>query len=307
MRTFSGRLLPLVLPLLLCAALQAARNQAQKPVPAHGEAHNQAQQLMTSTTPDALVARVVQNELNERDEGSYMYRDWRQTPEGSKTKEMIDTRDGVVARMIAINDQPLNPQQQAAEDARLQNLLAHPELQKQKQKEQQQDADRVKKMFRELPTAFHYQYAGVDPGASGELIKLNFTPNPNYQPPSRETSVYRAMSGQMWVSAADLRLARMEATLFRDVTFGWGILGHLDKGGHFFVAQSKVGPNDWQATYMNIQFTGRALLFKTINVRQIEKLSNFHEVPNGLNLAQGIELLKKNGAQVAANDGSPGK
>ncbi len=307
MRKAPARPIMFVLPLLLCAGALAAPRRAQKPAPVPGP-QQEAQQLMATTSPDALVARVIQNELAESDEGSsHMYRDWRQTPDGSKTKQMIDTRDGVVARLIAINDRPLSPEEQAAEEARLQNLLSHPALQKQKQKEQQQDSDRVRKMFRELPKAFQYQYAGIESGEWGELIKLNFTPKPGYQPPSRETSVFRAMSGQMWVSVPDLRLARIEATLFRDVNFGWGILGHLDKGGHFFVSQSKVGPKDWEATYMNIQFTGRALLFKTINLRQVEKLSDFREVPNGLSLAQGIELLRKNGRQVAANDATPGK
>jgi hypothetical protein len=111
----------------------------------------------------------------------------------------------------------------------------------------------------------------------------------------------------MWISASDQRLARIEATLFRDVTFGWGILGHLDKGGHFIVEQSKIAPGRWEATDMNIQFTGKALLFKSINLRQIEKLSDFRRVPDGLSLAQGIELLNKNGNQMAENSGGGGR
>jgi hypothetical protein len=52
---------------------------------------------------------------------------------------------------------------------------------------------------------------------------------------------------------------------------------------------------------MNIQFTGKALLFKTINMHQIEKLSDFRRIPENTTLAQGIELLKKNGTAVAEN------
>ncbi len=107
----------------------------------------------------------------------------------------------------------------------------------------------------------------------------------------------------MWVDATSERLARIEATLFRDVSFGWGILGHLDKGGHFIVEQSKVGPDRWEATGMNIQFTGRALLFKTINLRQLEKLSEFHRIPDQLTLAQGINMLNQTTSQLAENGG----
>jgi hypothetical protein len=260
-----------------------------------------ARRLMSSISANELVQRVVQNELNARDEGHYMYRDWRKTPDGSAVKEMIETNEGVVARLIAVNDQPLTPAQRQNEDARLRHLLAHPEIQQQKKKEQQQDADRVKKMFKELPKAFRYEYVGVDYDKDGELIHLKFEPDPKFNPPSRETSVFKSMSGQMWVSVPDERLAKIEATLFKDVNFGWGILGHLNKGGHFFVSQSKIGPDRWEATDMNIQFTGKALFFKTINMQQIEKLSDFRRVPDNLTLSQAIDLLNKSGKQMAEN------
>jgi hypothetical protein len=289
-----------VVIVLSCFSWTVAGEQADKPAAGALESER-ARAVTQSTDPNQLVAKVVDNEIHARDEGRFIYRDWRKTPEGEKTKQMVETSDGVVARLIAINNQALTQEQRADEDARLSNLLQHPELQKQKEKEQRQDEERVRKMFRELPKAFIYQYDGVEPGPSGELIKLKFAPNPRYDPPSRETSVYRAMSGLMLVQVPDLRMARIEATLFRDVNFGWGILGHLDKGGHFYIEQSKVGPDRWDATYMNIQFTGKALLFKTINLRQVEKLWDFRRVSDGLTLAQGIEMLKKSESQVAEN------
>ena len=253
-----------------------------------------------STPPNELVAKMVERELQARDDVHFMYRDWRQTPEGTKTKDNIETTAGVIARLVAIDDHPLTQQQQGEEDARLENLARHPELQKQKEKEQRQDEERISKMFRELPKAFVYQYDGVEQGPSSQLLRLKFVPNPRYNPPSRETSVYKAMSGKLWVAVPDCRLGRIEATLFRELNFGWGILGRLDKGGHFYVEQSKIAPDRWDVTYMNIQFTGKALLFKTINMHEIEKLSDFRPVPFNLTLTQGIELLKKSGAQLAA-------
>jgi hypothetical protein len=264
----------------------------------------QARSIMHSTPPGILVESVVHNELNAHDRGHFMFCDSRQTPEGTKTKEIIETADGAVARLLAVNDQPLTAQQRAEDDSRLQSLLQHPDLQKQKRKEQQQDEERVRHMFEELPKAFIYQYAGAEPGnpnEPGAVIRLAFTPNPAYSPPSHETAVYKAMSGQIWLAVPEERLARIEATLFRSVNFGWGILGHLDQGGHFFVAQSKIGAERWDVTYMNIQFTGKALLFKSINLHEVEKLSDFRPVPDGLTLAEGVKLLEKNSGQVAQN------
>ena len=282
----------MIVGVMFCLGMAASAQQPSLPP---------AQAIQQSTPPAELVAKVVERELHAPGDGHFMYREWRQASEGTKVREVIETGAGAVARLIAINDQPLTPQQGAEEDTRLQNLLQHPELQKQKEKDQRQDDEEVSKMFRELPKAFLYNYEGVEQGQAGELLRLKFVPNPRYQPPSRETSVYKAMSGKLWVAVPEYRLARIQATLFRDVKFGWGILGHLDKGGHFYIEQSKIVAERWDVTYQNIQFNGKALLFKNISQHEVGRLSDYHRVPDNLTLAQGIEMLKKNSSQMAAN------
>ncbi len=282
--------------LVLVSCLAFAGTQAQQPATA-------APQL----DPNALVAEVVRNEVNAKQSGSYMFRDFKQTPDSSSLKELIETKDGTIARTLAVNGKPLTPEQRAQDDQRLQELLADPSKMAAKRKEQKEDEDRVQKMFVELPKAFIYQYDGTEEGKSGPVIRLKFQPNPHYSPSSRETSVYRAMNGSMLVDETSRRLVKIEATLFRDVNFGWGILGHLDKGGHFFVEQGRVGGDDWEPIYTNIQFTGKVLFFKTINMREVETTNDYHRVPNGLTLAQGIELLKKSPDQVAENNAGEDK
>jgi hypothetical protein len=252
---------------------------------------------------NALVAEVVHNELNAKSSAKFMFRNSKQTPEGSTVKEMIQTQDGVVARTVALNGKPLTPEQRAEDDKKLQDLLTDPSKMAAKRKEQKADDERVSKMFGELPKAFLFEYDGTEQGKSGPLVRLKFQPNPAYQPSSHETSVYKAMSGTMLVDDSAKRLARIEATLFKEVSFGWGILGHLDKGGHFIVEQSKLAPDDWEPTSMNIQFTGKALFFHTINMHEIENNSDYQRVPDNLTLAQGIDMLKKAPDQMAENRG----
>jgi hypothetical protein len=255
-----------------------------------------------------LVQRVIDHELNSTAEGNhFMYEERHQDPQGVRTREMIETQDGPVGRLIAVDDRPPNEQQRAEDNAKLENLLTDPNAIAKKKKEREQDADHVKKMFREIPKAFLFQYAGSETGKNGdELIKIDFQPNPAYSPPNRELMVYKSMKGSLWVDTAKNRLARMDGTLFRDVNFGWGLLGHLDKGGHFKVEQSDLGNGRWETTSMNIQFTGKALLFKTINMREIDTLTNFKPVPDNLTLAQGIERLRKGPNFMADNSLSNG-
>ncbi len=275
--------------------------------PRPGQQQPGPQNPVPSIPPQELVRRTVENELkgSHGDGSHYMFKERRETPEGSKTKLMVETQQGTVAYLIAVNGKPVSPEQRQQENQRLQNLLSNPDEQNRKKKQQQGDDERVTKMFRELPKAFNFQYDGTVPGSNGDMwVRLKFEPNPNYTPSSRETSVFKAMSGVMVIDPKVDRLAKIEATLFREVSFGWGILGHLDKDGHFIVEQSNIGGSRWEATYMNIQFTGKALLFKTINLRQIDYTSDYTRVPDNLTLAQGVDMLKKHVESVVAQNGS---
>ena len=90
-------------------------------------------------------------------------------------------------------------------------------------------------MLSSLPDAFLYTYAGEQPGPNGSpLVHLTFKPNPKFNPPNHETMVYLGMQGDMLIDPKAARIAKIDGTLFKDVDFGWGILGRLYKGGQVF-------------------------------------------------------------------------
>jgi hypothetical protein len=101
------------------------------------------------------------------------------------------------------------------------------------------------------------------------------------------------MEGKMWVDCKQERLAAFNGRLTQDVKFGLGLLGHLDKGGHFEVRQAEVVLGHWDITTMNLEMTGRALLFKRLDVQKKENRRDFHQVSDDLTLTQAADLLSK--------------
>jgi hypothetical protein len=93
----------------------------------------------------------------------------------------------------------------------------------------------------------------------------------------------------------------MDGTLFRQVGFGWGILGHLNSGGHFIVHQQAVEDNLWEISCMTVKFTGKILLFKNLLIDSTEVFSGFKQVPSDLTFAQALDLLRKEDAPAADN------
>lgn len=247
-----------------------------------------------------LVRRVIDRELAEQDKpGRYIYRLRREGPDGSWTRDLIDTRDGLVSRLIATNDQPATAEERARDDRRLEKLLADPDEQRKHKERQEKDAEQVRRLVRALPDAFLYEYDGTEPGPHGDLVRLKFHRNPKFDPPSRETIIYKGMEGTMVVEPRDRRLVRMDASLIEDATLGWGLLARLNKGGRFTLEQSLLPDGEWETTRMTLDFTGKAFLFKTIRIKQKQSITDFRPAPTGLSLAEGIELLKKQNAAVA--------
>lgn len=253
-----------------------------------------------ATSAQELVRKVVDRELaTEARPRQYIYRLRRETPEGSWTHDIIETREGLVSRAIATNDRPATAEERAKDDRRLESLLAHPEEQRKRKQRQEQDAEQVRKLLRALPDAFLYDYDGAEAGPHGDLARLKFRPNPKFDPPSRETIIYRGMEGTVVVEPRDLRLVRIEAALVEDVTLGWGLLARLNKGGRITMEQSLLPDGEWQTTSMTLDFIGKAFLFKTIRIKQKQSISEFRPVPANPSLAEGIALLKKQDTAVA--------
>jgi hypothetical protein len=255
--------------------------------------------------PSELVRRAVQNEINNNNQGpKYMCRQRKETLTGSQIKLMVETRDAMVGMVVANNDQPLNQEQRRAEYGRIERFLQHPSELEKKRAQEKENAERINLILKALPDAFVYEYDGTEAGRPGvgkpgeQLVRLKFRPNPKYDPP---THVLVGMQGVVLVDPQDQHIARIDGTLFKDVGFGWGILGHLDRGGHFQVDQSEVGNNNWTIARMDLAFTGKMLLFKSLNIKSTEIYSDFHPVPADLTFAQGIDLLKKQQAAVAQN------
>ncbi len=259
-------------------------------------------------TPSELVKRAVENEVRNNNQGpKYMCRQRKETPAGSQTKLMVETRDAMVGMVVANNDQPLDQEQRRAEYGRIERFVNDPAELEHKRRQEKESAVRVALILKALPDAFLYEYDGTETGRPGvgrpgdPLLRLKFSPNPRYDPPSHVEQVLVGMQGVVLIDAQEERIARINGTLFKDVGFGWGILGRLDRGGRFQVDQAVVSDNHWTIARMDLTFTGKMLLFKSINIKSTEIYSDFHPVPADLTFAQGIELLKQQQAAVAQN------
>lgn len=234
-------------------------------------------------------------------------------------REIIETPQGDVAMLVAVNGGPLSPAGRQIELDRLNALAANPAQQEHRRRREAEDQARVDKLMHILPDAFLYRYDTVvsciinaqpvvqvpgratappPPPQVSQCYHLTFAPNPKFSPPDVEAKILKGMAGEVWIEKTAERLVRLNAHLIDDVDFGWGIVGRLDKGGTVFLEQAQISPGDWELTRMRLNLSGKALLVKSISVRITEEIANYAAVPPGTDYQRAIQMLEADQASA---------
>jgi hypothetical protein len=93
--------------------------------------------------PAQLVREAVANEVAAANDSAakHFFRSQKKTPKGSQTKLYVETNDAVAGMLVAVNDEPLNAQQQQEEINHLNWLAGSPEQLRKKRAREKDDAD----------------------------------------------------------------------------------------------------------------------------------------------------------------------
>ncbi len=278
------------------ASHHRSQNETEKP-------QDEKPKFDLPANPRDLIRQAIDNQL--KNTTRQQYSTWREKdikPRGTTIKQIIETPEGVLGRVLEKDGRPLTPEELKAEDGRV-NRLLDPDQMRQKAKDQKADEERTLKMLKAIPDAFHFKYEGSSTAPNGDTLqRVTFTPNPDFDPPSRECLVFEGMQGEMVVDLNQMQLEKIDGTLFRDVNIGWGIIGHLDKGGRFYVEQAEVYKNHWDQTHMILNFTGKALFFKTIKIQEDSTAWDFAPVEK-MDVKSALAFLKTK--ELAAGANSP--
>ncbi len=271
MRSFAKWMVVPVVTLLFGLLSLADSRASQPPMSAHD-----------------LVQAVIANEINPQTDTDHWLYDAEIEKDGRKqTKEVAETPNGSVEHVLAVDGHPLSPEKQQEEMDKIKKLTGNTRGLQKWQEAQKKEAEETTAFMKMIPDAFVFRYAGSEAG----LLKLTFTPNPNYQTPSREARVLHAMEGEILVEGNQKRLAGISGHLMEEVKFGGGWFGYLEKGGTFSVKRCEVRPKEWALAAMEINMKGKALFLKTISVQEKETRTDFRKLPDDLTLGGAAEIF----------------
>jgi hypothetical protein len=198
----------------------------------------------------------------------------------TETRELTFYKGNRIRRLIAKNGKPLSPEQEAAENKR---------VEKQIRKIQKQEAEREKKGNSEeedfdrnrRPSIADVLRASklVNPRReryrNRDVIVFDYEPLPGYKPEKDYEKIFGKMAGALWVDVADKQVARVEARLVEPYKIGGGLVASLKEGGSFVIEQDRVNDEIWLPTRADLNLGIKVLLVKGIDLNVAIAYGNY--------------------------------
>jgi hypothetical protein len=280
------------MPLILSVAMAAPLERTQS---ADGTKDAAGASLL-SIPPRSWVVDAAANELVAlHHRGSYLrYRMETINERGDQVRDVIESKDGSVARLILKDGKPLTEEQDQAERRRLSSMIDSPAAYAKHVKNGESEKTMADKLVPLMADAMINTYTPGQPqsGRNGGALEivLDYKPNPKFVPSSTEAQALTGLEGRVWIDAKTRYVVRMEGTISHGVNFGWGMLAHIYPGGKLEMNQTSVGGNRWIFTDFSMQLSVRALMVKRLEIRSNAKTSNYQTL-GPMSYQDAIRLL----------------
>lgn len=204
------------------------------------------------------------------------------------TENVAETPDGLLRRLVAEDGKPLSADRAAAENRRIAALVADPSALRAENADRRADEARMLRLLNIMPQAFLFTADGMQ----DDCMRITFRPNSAFTPSTYDERVVHGLAGIVLVRMPAERLCGIEGHLVDRVSFGFGLLGHIDQGSHFGVSRVPVTAMDWKSSKITVHVDGKILLLKSISRDQDATHSNAEPLPPNLSLAQAAALTQ---------------
>jgi hypothetical protein len=254
---------------------------------------------LPSQTAKELIGDACYNELQQREKRTlWSYLAERHSNNRVFREQVIETVDGPVRHLLAVDGHPPTTVQMKEENDRQQRLLKSESGRHAIQKQLEDDDKKMEELLRIIPEAFVFE----DQGKAGESEKIAFHPNPEFKPKTYEQRILHALEGTVFIDLHDKRIVRLSGSLGTRVVFGYGVIGHVEQGGTTEITRVHLSPGVWKTSAEKIDIEGRFVMLKTLNKHQDESRTGFEPVAPGTTFAQALDEIAKMDRSAASKD-----
>src|ERR1700729_256766 len=187
-----------------------------------------------------------------------------------------------VSTLVKINGQPLTPEAQKKENARVLKEIddleksaskkaTSGEKDKQEEKEEEDEDISIDAFLRacQFVNPRRERFRGQD------VLVFDFEPNPEFKARTLVEKVIQKLGGVIWIDEKALDVVRLDAFFVSDVKIAGGLLADLQKGTRVILEQTYVNNEVWLPTYEEVHIDVRVLLVKGIKMDGTTRYSDY--------------------------------
>ncbi len=198
-----------------------------------------------------------------------------------KTFDVINLYGRPYRRLIEKNGMPLDPDQEAKEQHKIDRELVKrsKESEKARQSRLSKDAKELedeRSFRREIADAFLFSMAGSETIGGFDCYVIEAVPKPGFRPRTSDGKALPKLKGKLWISRADKRWIKVHAETIDTISIGWFLL-RVAKGTHFDFETVRVGGEVWMPRHVNVRGEARLAGVKKIDLELDVNWSGFRK------------------------------
>jgi hypothetical protein len=201
--------------------------------------------------------------------------------EKTKTYEEMMILGSRYERTVAIDDQPLSPEDEAKEQRRFQKAMAQrqqesPDERAERAGKYQREIDRDHALTGELTKALDFTLSGKEMMGRHEVYVLKGTPRAGYRPLNKLAKALTGMQGTLWIDAVNFHWVKAEAEVVSPVWI-YGFAARIEPGTHFELDQTPIADGLWMPNHFLMDAKAKVLLLFPHYERDDINYFNYHK------------------------------
>jgi hypothetical protein len=266
------------------------------PKPAAGQAPSQNPQTMPQGAPRSWIDAAQKNELAiiQDDDHPISYRMRKVDRKADTTREIIESAQGNVARMVERDGKPLSPEEDAAERGRLNDILKSPQDYLKHEERGSAARNYSIQLIKLMPSAMIYTYAPDQPqpaNSTSPQVVIDFHPDPKFHPSTMISEVLTGLAGRIWIDSRTHTMTRIEGHVLHNVNFGWGFVAKIYPGGTIELEQKLVDGKRWAYSHVDENLTIREVMVHTVSEKTKMTAWDFKLLPASMSFQDAVHSL----------------
>jgi hypothetical protein len=197
----------------------------------------------------------------------------------STTQDVTPVEGSPYKRLVARNDKPLPPKEQAKEDDKLRRSIEErrketPEQRAVRIADWQRSQNKQREPLQEMPDAFDLKIVGEEAVDGVDTWVIEGNPRPGYKPKASSAAIFAKVKVRLWIDKKENQWVKLELDSLDTISFG-GILLRVAKGTRLELENTRVNNEVWLPKLILVRGSMRIALVKVLHGEVIINYSGY--------------------------------